>query len=128
MTELAQNTNWLAIIVSAIIAFVLGYLWYSPKVFGKRWAEGTGVVLDDTSRPPLLAMATQIIATFLLSSIVFYLQANRSLLFLGLVVLCLIFLSASQTLFSQKSPIAVLIDQGYVLAMVLTLLMVQNLF
>src|SRR4051812_34776455 len=29
--------NWLAIIVSAIVIFMLGGLWYSPVLFAKRW-------------------------------------------------------------------------------------------
>ena len=32
----------LAILVSAILAFVLGWLWYSPKMFGKAWREAIG--------------------------------------------------------------------------------------
>ena len=29
--------NWLAVIVAAIVIFVLGGLWYSPALFAKRW-------------------------------------------------------------------------------------------
>lgn len=31
-----------AILVSAILAFLLGVVWYSPKVFGKAWSEALG--------------------------------------------------------------------------------------
>jgi uncharacterized protein DUF1761 len=29
--------NWLAILVAAIVIFMLGGLWYSPVLFSKRW-------------------------------------------------------------------------------------------
>jgi len=29
--------NWLSVIVSAIAAFAVGSLWYSPVLFGKAW-------------------------------------------------------------------------------------------
>lgn len=29
--------NWLAVIVAAILPFLLGGLWYSPALFGKAW-------------------------------------------------------------------------------------------
>jgi len=35
--------NWFAIIVAAIVSFVLGWIWYSDKVFGKKWRQLFGV-------------------------------------------------------------------------------------
>lgn len=35
--------NYVAIIVSAIIVYGLGYLWYSQRMFGKAWAKGVGL-------------------------------------------------------------------------------------
>jgi hypothetical protein len=29
--------NWLAILVAAIVIFILGGLWYSPMLFSKKW-------------------------------------------------------------------------------------------
>jgi len=29
--------NWLAVIVAAVVIFMLGGLWYSPVLFAKRW-------------------------------------------------------------------------------------------
>jgi hypothetical protein len=29
--------NWLAVLVAAVVIFVLGGLWYSPMLFAKRW-------------------------------------------------------------------------------------------
>jgi hypothetical protein len=41
-----QNLNWLAIIVAAISAFVLGYFWYSNMLFGKRWMKENGFTAE----------------------------------------------------------------------------------
>lgn len=38
--------NWWAILVSALAAFALGGLWYSPVLFAKPWMKETGVNPD----------------------------------------------------------------------------------
>jgi hypothetical protein len=35
--------NWLAVVVAAVLSFVLGGLWYSPVLFGKAWQRETGL-------------------------------------------------------------------------------------
>ena len=30
--------NWLAVGVGTVAAFMVGWLWYSPLLFGKKWA------------------------------------------------------------------------------------------
>ena len=34
--------NWLAVLVAAIVIFILGGLWYSPVLFAKRWVALQG--------------------------------------------------------------------------------------
>jgi len=34
--------NYLAVVVSAIVMMALGFLWYSPILFGKKWSELKG--------------------------------------------------------------------------------------
>lgn len=38
-----QHVNWLGIVLSAVSSFIIGGLWYSPLLFGKRWAKDAGV-------------------------------------------------------------------------------------
>ena len=38
MGELTMGVSWLGVIVGAVAAFLVGWLWYSPVLFGKRWA------------------------------------------------------------------------------------------
>lgn len=38
----AFNENYLVVLVSSIIAFVIGAVWYSPALFFKPWAASVG--------------------------------------------------------------------------------------
>lgn len=38
-----STINWLAVLLAAISAFVLGGLWYSPVLFAKPWMAAAGV-------------------------------------------------------------------------------------
>lgn len=40
--NVALDFPWLATVLSAVAAFLLGTLWYSPRVMGIRWIEGRG--------------------------------------------------------------------------------------
>ena len=38
-----METNWIAILVSAIIPLIVGGIWYNPKVMGNVWMEASGM-------------------------------------------------------------------------------------
>ena len=44
------HVNYLAVLVAAIVVFVLGWLWYSPFLFYKPWMRARGI-------DPAVAMA-----------------------------------------------------------------------
>jgi uncharacterized protein YneF (UPF0154 family) len=48
MQNAFHSLNWLAIIVAAVSAFILGGLWYSPLMFVKRWMKETGITAEST--------------------------------------------------------------------------------
>jgi hypothetical protein len=39
--------NWLAVLVAGISAFVLGGIWYSPKLFGSAWMIDNKLTMED---------------------------------------------------------------------------------
>ena len=41
------NINWLAVCVSAIAAFIIGGLWFSPKAFFPIWWRAKGRSMDE---------------------------------------------------------------------------------
>jgi hypothetical protein len=72
MQNAFHNLNWLAIIVAAVSAFVLGALWYSPLMFVKRWMKETGITEEDTKKTNMLrlfglAFILSLIASFFLA-------------------------------------------------------------
>jgi hypothetical protein len=48
MTLDLGGLNWLAVIVSAVVYFVIGAAWFAPAVFGRPWMAAIGF---DESRP-----------------------------------------------------------------------------
>ena len=72
MQNAFQNLNWLAIIVAAVSAFILGSLWYSPLMFAKRWMKETGITEESTKNTNMtklfgLAFILSLIASFFLA-------------------------------------------------------------
>jgi hypothetical protein len=72
MQNAFQNLNWLAIIMAAVSAFILGGLWYSPLLFAKRWMKETGITEESTKNNNMLktfslAFILALIASFFLA-------------------------------------------------------------
>lgn len=38
-----METNWIALLVAAVIPLVIGGLWYHPKVMGTAWMKASGI-------------------------------------------------------------------------------------
>lgn len=60
--NLLTQINFVAVAVSALVYYIIGFLWYS-KLFGTLWAEETGVKMPD--KPVPLNLIGQFISTFL---------------------------------------------------------------
>ena len=43
-------TNWLALIVAAVSALAVGFVWYNPKVFGTAWMKEVGMTEEDAQK------------------------------------------------------------------------------
>ncbi len=125
MQEITANVSWLAVIVGTILSFLLGWLWYSPMLFGKKWAEGVGVELGAASDMPVGAMVTQLIGIFLLAWVFGVTAANEALLTIILVVLALAALIFSGGMFAKKSMYAVYTESGFIIAMGVVMFLVQ---
>lgn len=50
--------NYLAVIAATVAAFVIGFIWYAPPVFGKRWLAYLGKTQAELGGPgPGFALA-----------------------------------------------------------------------
>ena len=130
MNELTHNVNWLAVIIGAVAVFILGWLWYSPKLFGLKWAEGVGVEMPTAenakaSPPPIFAMLAQAFGTFLLAWVVGISAAQDALLTIIVIVLTIVTLMVAGGLFSQKSRYAITTEAGFVVAMAVVMMACQ---
>ncbi len=125
MPTAIEPLNLLAVAVGTIIAFLFGWLVYSPKVFGKGWAEGSGVALGQTSEMPYFAMVSQLVALALLSLVIGLLAAQAAFWTAILAILAAMMFVVSAGAFLKKSTYAMLVDGGYILGSGVLMILVQ---
>lgn len=124
--ELAA-VNWLAVLVGAVAAFLLGWLVYSPVLFVKRWAEGSHVDLNDGGSPPAFAMVAQIVALLLLALVIGVTETSGALYTAILAILAAAAFAVSNGAFCRKSSFAMAVDGGYVIAAGVVMILAQGL-
>ena len=57
------GVNYLAVIVAAVVALVIGFIWYSPAVFGKRWMAYLGTTQAQLGNPGPTGLAVGVVAS-----------------------------------------------------------------
>jgi Protein of unknown function (DUF1761) len=128
MTEITANVNWLAVGVGTIISFIVGALWFSPKVFGTKWLEGVGVKIEPNASMPMAAMIVQFIGTFLLAWVVGVTAVSEALFTIILIAITIMALVIANGLFIKKSNYAITVEAGFIAAMVVIMIVVQGVF
>jgi len=127
MAEITAGVNWLAVFVGFFVSFILGWLWYSPRLFGKSWAAGVGIELNTNQPPPVAALVVQALGTFCLSWVVGVTAASNALITLLLIVFTITIILAGAGLFVKKSSTAIFIEVGYIFAMTIIMIASQGL-
>ncbi len=82
-----ESVNWLHVIVGAVVAMVIGSVWYMPAVFGNAWMADLGKKQSDASNPgPAMAVMAlgSLVMTYVLAQVV--MQFGASTLSEGLMV------------------------------------------
>jgi hypothetical protein len=41
------GVNGLAVVVAAVVGIIVGFVWYAPQAFGRRWARASGIELPE---------------------------------------------------------------------------------
>lgn len=63
-----MHVNWMAVIVSAIVPMVMGFIYYHPKVLGGAWMRANGITMETAGQPPKPAMyLVALVLSFMLS-------------------------------------------------------------
>ena len=125
MAEITAGVNWLAVGVGAVLSYLLGWIWYSPKLFGTKWAAGVGVSLVDAAEMPMAAMVVQALATLCLAWAVGVTAANNAFLMLILIVVTIVLLIVAGGLYVKKSAYAIAVEAGFVAAMTVIMVICQ---
>ena len=125
MVELTEGVNWLAVIIGTILSFILGWVWYSPLLFVKKWAEGINVMPNPDAKMPMSALAMQLLGTFLLAWLVGITAAHNALATIILVFVTIMALIVSGGIFSSKSNYAIATEAGFIAAMAVVMIAVQ---
>ena len=86
------QVNYLAVLVASIAATVVGFLWYSPMLFGKLWMQLSGLTEKKLEESKKKRMAKAYIFTFLATIVkgyvlvVFLKYASASTIAQGLMI------------------------------------------
>ncbi len=128
MGELTTGVSWLAVVVGAVVSFLVGWLWYSPKLFGPKWAEGVGVKMGTASEMPVAAMVAQIVGLLLMSWFVGVTAVSNALMTVILGTVAFTVLAYSGGLFTKKSTYARNTEAGYWLVSLVIMIVCQGIF
>jgi hypothetical protein len=120
--------SWVGVIVGAVAAFLVGWLWYSPKLFGMKWAAGAGVNLGAASAMPVGAMVTQLVALLILSTVVGITATTNALFTAILAILAAATFVASSGAYVKKSSAAILIEFFYIVVAGAVMIVAQGVF
>ena len=60
--------NWWAVLVAAVVGYLIGAVWYAPPVLGTRWMAALGKSRDQLGSPGV-AMAMQFLVTVVMAVI-----------------------------------------------------------
>jgi len=67
-----SHASIIAIVVSAVIQWLLGAVWYSPALFVKPWMAALGIRPDGEKKGFALAMVCSLIASLILSFVLWH--------------------------------------------------------
>ena len=70
------GVNYLAVAVAAVVALIIGFIWYSPRVFGSRWMAYLGTTQAQLGNPGPTGMAVGVVASLLNAWVLALLSLN----------------------------------------------------
>lgn len=128
MQEITMDISWVAVVVGAVVSFLVGWLWYSPKLFGTGWAEGVGAKLDSADKMPADAMISQIVGLLLMSWFVGVTAAHEMLLTVILATVAFAIMGYAGSSFAGHSRYARLVSAGYWIVALVIMVICQGIF
>lgn len=75
--------NWVAVLLAAILQMVLGFLWYSPMLFGNAWMKLAGMKPSDMEKhksampkSAVLGLLAAAVMSFVLAQVLGFMQVK----------------------------------------------------
>ncbi len=117
------SVNWWAVILSTVIYFVLGAIWYSPALFGSMWAKHDPSMKDHENKNMTVGLMGELIIGLIMSYVlaVFIEVSEANAVEKGVVVALwawIGFIATTQfsfVLWGKRSLISYFIHSGFVL-------------
>lgn len=113
------TVNWIAIGLGTLISYLLGGFWYSPSMFGEKWAAGTRGDAGSSDHQPWSALILQLVGTILLAWLIALAAANGTWISAFLIVSTVVILMTANNLFAGHSHYATAVQAGFVVVMAL---------
>ena len=112
-----DTINYYAVVVSALLAFAVGGLWYSPFLFGKMWLEEMQLKAEDIRQKPsvfIVSLVFSLIAVFIIADLLGPKPELIHAITISGLIGAVVFLALGITYqFSNRSLRHLLIDGGY---------------
>lgn len=128
MNELPTNISWIAVITGAVASFLIGWLWYSEKLFGTKWAKGLGLELGNAKDMPMGAMIAQILGLFLMSWFVGIMAASNFLATTILGTIAFTVLAYSGGTFAKQNSYVRNVNAGYWITSLIIMIICNGIF
>lgn len=125
MEQFLSTIEWVPVIVSFVVAYVLGWAWYSPMMFYKKWAEGKGAGV--MQHPMWMPMSAQAGATLFLAILINIFMVYENIFMSAFVTLTIAGFIKANGLFAGKTKYAVTVETMYVIVMGLLMIAVNML-
>lgn len=125
MEEFISTVEWVPVVVSTVVAFGLGWLWYSPTLFYKQWQAGLPKPV--IWQPPMwMPMFAQFGSTLFLAIIVNLSMQDGHVLHAVLVAFTIAGFLKASGMYSGKSRWAIGVEASYVLVMLMVMIVINN--
>lgn len=69
------DVNWFAVILAGLSSYLIGMVWYAPRVFGNRWVRLVGLTQEKMERGAIRALAIAGVMSLLMAYVVAYVAA-----------------------------------------------------
>lgn len=127
-----MHINYLAVVVAAVAAFLLGGIWYSPLLFANQWAKAHGYTEErvkemqkSAGKAYAVSMLCQLLIALAIAVLIGYLHLERCVQ--GLKLAALVWAGFAfpfglmANMFSDKRITVFYIDTGYQLVYLLVM-------